>query len=113
MQTVMILKKNTKLKLFLNIFFGFNTPFILWTGYAFLNSFNKSFGVWDCPVKRTFGVCPSCGLTTNYINLLKGNFDNSIFFYIVFSGFIINFIYSMFLVRKRLKVIEVGENLKT
>ena len=77
------------------IFFANNTPFIVWTLYAVYRALVPELLSWQCPVKAIFGFCPGCGLTSSYVRLIKGGGINSIWFLIIYTGFIINLIYSL------------------
>ncbi len=73
---------------------GYNLPFTLWTIFALFRPTIPVRG-WSCPVQAAFHVCPSCGLTGAYTQLLRGNGIDDCWLGVVLGGFAANGIWSI------------------
>jgi hypothetical protein len=49
---------------------GHHIPFALWTAYALVRPFTAGNGGLWCPTHALLGWCPTCGMTSEYTDLL-------------------------------------------
>ena len=84
------------------IVLGFNLPWILWTAYALwigLAGTGAGVGMF-CPVDSLVGICPACGLTGAYADLLTGQAAPSLRLTVILVAFVVNAIGSVVRARK-------------
>lgn len=80
----------------LRIVIAYNTPFAAWTGYALYRAiWSGSAGGWWCPMHHVFGWCPGCGLTGDYARLLQGQPAPNVWFWLIFTLFVLNGLWSV------------------
>lgn len=82
------------------ILIGHNLPFAAWTLFAALQAASGGVHLFTCPVRRLFGWCPGCGLTTAYASLLKTGRVTSWWFALVLAGFLFNLAWSLVVARQ-------------
>jgi hypothetical protein len=85
-----------KVRRITRILFGYNIPFILWSGFAAVRLVSgASAGTAVCPLRMFAGHCPGCGLTAAYVQLLRGGGFADTWFVLIFTGFILNVVWSI------------------
>ena len=91
----------------LRLLVAYNAPLALWTAYALtrvvlgrINGANIDPGGWACPMHQVFSWCPGCGLTGDYVRLLRGELPHSWWFVMLFAALLINGLWSLRLAMK-------------
>jgi hypothetical protein len=72
------------------ILLGYNLPFLLWTLYAATGAVISGVSLWLCPIHPIAGWCPGCGLTRQYIQLLRGDSLPTLWGGLVLATFVLN-----------------------
>lgn len=82
------------------ILIGYNTPFILWTGYALASPVLRSLGGGGvgtfCPTHALFDWCPGCGTTSAYSALIYEGRIPDLWTSGLLLGFVIMAIWSLY-----------------
>ncbi len=76
------------------ILIGYNLPFALWSAYAMWKAWVGGEPRWHCPLDSVVGVCPGCGLTTEYAALLAGRAVPGVWLTLILTLFLVNLVAS-------------------
>ena len=79
----------------LAILIGWNLPWILFTAYALVVLAWSGPAGWSCPIDHVLGMCPGCGSTRAYADLLGGRAPGTWWIVPVLNGFAINAVWSV------------------
>ncbi len=95
----------------LRILMGYNGPWLLWTAWALSLPMLGGGRLWPCPADAAIGVCPGCGLTTQYSSLLYAQSDGGTWLHLILLGFASNFVLSVVKVVRHSRPAVVGPEL--